>query len=177
MTFAHIEQRGKAHVVTLAEPQATRQAADRLRFANVHVLILRRTGDDALSRVGEIGQPELEILITQTGAAEAAVGERREQLFQSPLQVRPHPVRKIAPRDDEVVERERREVRGERFVKSDDVYVAIHISKENGEKPCNLQLATGTLQPATGRTAQQPWQHRSGSGRAALGFVRSRVSL
>jgi hypothetical protein len=147
MAFAHIEKHGETHIVALAEPQPPRQAADRLRFSDVDLLILRRTGDDSVSSLAEIGQPKCEILIAHTRAAEAAVDE---QSLQSPLQVRPHPVRKIPARDDELVQRQRREVRGEEAVESDDACFVIHISKrKTGRSPA-------TRNPSPARCNQQP---------------------
>ena len=79
MAFAHIEQRGESHIVTLPKPQTSRQATDRMHFSNVHVLILRWTDDDSVSSLGEVGHPECEIQIAQTRAVEAAArrGDRR----------------------------------------------------------------------------------------------------
>src|SRR6266545_3059489 len=147
MRIAHIQKHGETRIVALAEPQPAREASDRLRFADLDVLILRRSGDDSLSGFGEIGQPEHEILIAQTRAAEAAVGEPPEQGFESLLQVWPHPVRKVPARDDELVQRLRREMRGKQAIEADHVCFAIHVDKENrGE---STQPATRNRHPAT----------------------------
>ena len=150
IAFAHIQKHGETHSVALAEPQPAHQAADRLRFANPHVLVLRGTGDDSIPGLGQVGQAEREILIAQARAVEAALRRPREQLVQSPLQVRPHPVRKVPARDDELVHRQRRKVRGEQAIESDDLCVCDSwpTTNKSGEStatrnprpaPCNRQ--------------------------------------
>ena len=53
--IVHIEERCETHAVLLTEPQATRQAADRLRLSDVQVLILGGAGDNSVPGLGEIG--------------------------------------------------------------------------------------------------------------------------
>ena len=155
----HIEKRGESHAVVLTEPQSTRQATDRLRFSDVQVLILGGAGDDSVPGLGEIGHLECQIVLAHTRTAEAAVDWPREQSFQAALQIGPHPVRKVSARDDKLIQRQRREVRGDEAVESDTACLAIHISrKKTGRTPATRNPSPARCNRQPPGPLEQPWQ-------------------
>jgi len=117
-TLARVEEQRGSHVIARRKPEAANQAPQRMRLADVHVLELRGPNGDPVSRLSEIGEPEIKITIANARPHKRGAREIGEQRFQRELEVRPHPVRKFASRDDQRFERHRLEVRDKQLVQS-----------------------------------------------------------
>jgi len=117
VAFAHLQEQSKAYAFAFSEPQAAPEATNRFRLSDISILVLRWSDCGSLfARLDQIGKTKPELATAQPRAEELVARRFSEKLLKRLLQIRPHPMRKIAARDDQIFRRDRCEVRGERAV-------------------------------------------------------------
>ena len=124
----------------LRKPKPSDKAAHFCPLAQIGILVFRSASRGSLvAGLEQIGKAQIDIVIPRANAEEP-VRSRGELSLQRVLQIRTHPVGKLAPRYRQVLEKYRGKVSSERLVER----IFTHEHGKNREKP-----ATDNRRPAS----------------------------
>jgi hypothetical protein len=110
-SLAHVEQGRNADLPLAREPKSTLQAAQRLVFANLDLVVDRGSDSDPRRPfLDQVGEAKRKPRAAQPRAEEAQPRRLRQFALQALLDVRAHPVREARPKHRQPVELVRAEV-------------------------------------------------------------------